>query len=105
MKLVALFGLALLASCISVPTRKPEVSSDGRRFEIIHRPKDGCPRDYSTEKDFFTERDGSKQSACVAKPGASNVEKGSIDVLGAGEGFMLRFVIIPPEEPESLPRS
>jgi hypothetical protein len=68
---------------------------------IVHRPKSGeCPLGYLPEiKPRFTERDGSKQYACVSTDPAKAF---CTDVLKSGESETLEF-FVKPEDPPTAP--
>jgi hypothetical protein len=65
---------------------------------IIHKPASGCPKGYTQEKrPYFTEKDGSKEFACLA---ADPSKESCVDVLKAGESLEMHLMI-PVPEPES----
>ena len=88
-KLIAVFALAgILPGC----SGKPDLTC-----AIIHEPATGCPTGYLREKTArFTEKDGTKQFACVAHDPA---KERCTDVLNPGESESIMLFKQPETEP------
>lgn len=97
MRVIPVIALFLLLACDS----KPNLSS----CRVIHRPANGCPQGYRQEdKPRFTERDGSKQYACLSDDVTKEM---CTDVLKSGESeeFQLQLVpVIPDANPPAPSR-
>lgn len=52
---------------------------------IMHKPHDGCPKNFREAPDFFTEKDDTKRDACIMN-GTTRTE---IDILYSGESVQL----------------
>jgi hypothetical protein len=91
--------LLILASCAC--NRAPDTTCS-----VIHEPKSGCPKGYTRELEpRFTERDHSKEFACVAKD--PEQYQACTDVLRPGEveSVEVQIEIIPaqpapPDQPK-----
>lgn len=75
-----------------------DVGSSQLTCYVIHKPATGCPPNWREAVNAFTEKDGSKQSACIAPPEAAF--ENCIDLLYPGE--VVRFEI-PTEVPHNSP--
>jgi len=92
--------IIILAAATIYNIRKIEPAATGiqDRFTIMHVPASGrCPVGYDFQKDFFSERDGSKEPACVDPHASPNY--GSVDMLKPGEGYGVSIPIHLPETP------
>jgi hypothetical protein len=82
---------------------KPSLKSPSLKCSTIHEPKGGCPTGYTKESSpRFTERNGSKEYACVS-PDPN--KEGCTDYLDPGEmmGVPVEFEI--EREPAGPPKS
>ena len=85
----------LKALAAQLDERSKKMTPPAGQCAVIHKPASGCPKGYVAEKAArFTERDGSKQFACVSSDPA---KKQCTDVLKAGESMEMWFRI--PVEP------
>lgn len=80
MRPLTIFVLGMLCGCAS-----PDSPT---KFSMFHMPPGGCPEGTTLAKDFFTERDGSKESGCRNPKG-----NGELDMLKGGESFTMHVVI------------
>jgi hypothetical protein len=88
----------LKALAASLANRE-SAAKDGNECVLIHKPKSGCPAGYVQEKrPRFTERDGSKQFACLSDDPS---KEPCTDVLmpGESEDYIFQIPIAPPENP------
>jgi hypothetical protein len=90
---------ALAASVSSVSScGKASPESLMSSCAVIHKPESGCPSGYALEKSpRFTERDGSKQFACVSRDPSKDH---CTDILRPGESMEM-ILEIPVPEPET----
>lgn len=69
--------------------------ADALHCNIIHEPKSGCPSGYTREaKPRFTEKNGSKQFACVS---TDPNKAACVDVIWPGENMQMQMLIEPDE--------
>ncbi|HLG97118.1 MAG TPA: hypothetical protein VKX49_12465 [Bryobacteraceae bacterium] len=109
MKLVVTILLAgvLLSSCStrvgsdSLETRLGFDSLDPNCYRVTHAKAGKCPDGSKLEKDFFSEKDGSRQDACVK--GDLNTGCGETDYLMPGEGqqFHIQIKILDEAKPHA----
>lgn len=68
-------------------------TSETLECSVIHAPIAGCPTGYKRESSpRFTERDGSKEYACVSR---DQKKEPCVDVLKAGESMTVTLPFIP----------
>lgn len=102
---ISVFALALALLLVARKHYDDLEQEAVSRCAIIHEPKSGCPKGFSREpKPRFTERDGSKEFACIA--GDDMGKEMCIDVLKSGEEIDLGiFFVRPAEQPKERPRT
>ncbi len=77
----------------SLPPCEKSSQQSASVCSVIHKPQSGCPNGYVEEKrPRFTERDGSKQFACISD---DPKKQGCLDVLKPGETVEMFFEIDP----------
>lgn len=93
-RIVKYIPAAILLFALLGCSSKPDLTCG-----VIHAPQQGCPAGYVKEaRPRFTEKDGSKEFACVDKN-----KPQCFDVLKPGEGMSLTFEFQeeePPEQPK-----
>lgn len=95
MKTALLISLILVAGCESNP--QDTAVSSAPDCNVIHRPERGCPAGYQMETyPRFTERDGTKEFACVTDDPA---KEPCVDVLKPGETMHILLFPTEPEKP------
>jgi hypothetical protein len=78
--------ITILVCLLSACSHTPDLSCN-----IVHETKQGCPQGYQREsKPRFTEKDGSKQFACVSQ---DKSKEQCVDVLKPGESVNMEFHI------------
>jgi hypothetical protein len=103
--LYAIIAMLLIAAAFSQLTiRLPQQQLKAKdqsasRCAVVHKPAAGCPPNYTLEpKPRFTERDGSKEFACVSRDPTTEP---CTDVLKAGESETIELFVPVPDAEDS----
>lgn len=83
-RLAAVFAALLITGC---EAHLQVSSGPSPRDEILHKDGKPCPSGWTEKPAFFTERDGSQVSACVADKDTQDVKPG-IDEMRDGESIV-----------------
>lgn len=94
-------GIALAAVLLCGCSGKPQANTD-RMCNLIHRPPSGCPDGYLIAKNFFTEKDGSSEDACVYGKSEERPANQCFDEWRDGE--QLHFYVLPHAAPPEQPK-
>lgn len=73
---------------------------------VVHEPKDGCPDGYEKEvSPRFTEKDGTKQYACVANENLKRENCTDVLMPGETEELQVPLIIVHPFEDGGKPKT